>query len=160
MVPKKIVPYFKKSFQKKDSDAELIGGDICCCSSNRFEIRYIGEIKHGLFSKAYLYSGNSEIALEACCEKCNKVISVFDSSEDGYETKKEPFINNKFRVFSCKKCNGVSFSISIKYEYPNEQELDSLGISERDSAFTWIWASLKCNKCGTEYKKFVDFETS
>lgn len=79
-----------------------------------------------MFSKAYLCSGNSEIALEACCEKCND----------------------------------VSFSISIKYEYPNEQELDVLGISERDSAFTWIWVSLKCNKCGTEYKKFVDFETS
>ena len=48
----------------------------------------------------------------------------------------------------------------IKYEYPDIQELQELGIKDTDNAFTWIWITLECNKCGTRYKNFVDFETA
>ena len=160
MIPQKLKPYFKKSFQKEDRDVKLIGGDICCCSSNQFEIKFSGEVKRGLFSKAYLYAVDNEIAVEACCEKCKKVISVFNSCEEGYDSRKGPFTNSKFNIFSCRKCNGESFSMSIKYEYPSEKELDDLGISKKDKTFTWIWVDLVCNECGTRYNKFVDFETA
>ena len=44
--------------------------------------------------------------------------------------------------------------------YPDIQELAELEITELDNAFTWIWITLECNKCGTIYKNFVDFETT
>ena len=49
--------------------------------------------------------------------------------------------------------------MNIKYEYPNKNELDMLGINEPDNAFTWIWITLKCNNCGKTYKNIVDIET-
>lgn len=64
------------------------------------------------------------------------------------------------KSINCKKCQDDNFSISIKYEYPNVQELENLGITEIDNAFTWIWVTLECNKCGTKYKNFIDYETA
>ena len=52
------------------------------------------------------------------------------------------------------------FSVGIKYEYPDTQELEELEIPEIDNVFTWIWITLECNKCGTRYKDFVDCETT
>ncbi len=50
--------------------------------------------------------------------------------------------------------------MGIKYEYPDTQELMELEMSEIDNAFTWIWITLECSKCGTKYKNFVDCETA
>lgn len=38
------------------------------------------------------------------------------------------------------KYQGSCFSAYVKYEYPDSQELDELGIAEIDNAFTWISA--------------------
>ena len=60
----------------------------------------------------------------------------------------------------CLKCRNESFSVAIKYEYPDIQELQELEISDTDNAFTWIWITLECNNCGTRYKNFIDCETT
>lgn len=52
-----------------------------------------------------------------------------------------------------------NFSISIKYEYPDKEELKELGFKDISNAFTWITVSLICNNCGMKYKKFIDFES-
>ena len=61
---------------------------------------------------------------------------------------------------NCKKCRNGVFSVGIKYEYPDIQELEELKITEIDNAFTWIWITLECKQCGTVYKNFVDCETT
>ena len=63
-------------------------------------------------------------------------------------------------TIDCLKCQNKSFSVAIKYEYPDVKELQELGISDIDNAFTWIWITLECNNCGTRYKNFVDYETT
>lgn len=157
LVPKKIQEYFKTTFQKKDGDNSLIGGMLTCCNANDFEVFVVGEIKHGLFSKMCLSPENEKIVTEVRCKKCGKVISVFDSSCDGYEQcGNEKFAYVTTKPLNCKKCRNGHFSVSIKYEYPDIQELEELEISEIDNAFTWIWINLECNNCGTRYKNFVD----
>ena len=160
MVPEKIQPYFKTMHQTKDGDNSLIEGILTCCNAHDFDVFVIGEIKHSMLSKMYLFSENDKIAIEVRCRKCGKVISVFDSSRDGYEKcGKDQDTHMPANPVDCKKCQNGSFSVGIKYEYPDIQELKELEIAETDNAFTWIWVTLKCNNCGAIYKDFINCET-
>ncbi len=161
MIPKKIQPYFKTTLQKKDGDNSLIAGMLTCCNSYDFEVFVVGEIKPRMFSKMFLLPENNKVVLEVRCRKCGKAISVFDSSCDGYEHRgKNKPTHVLTKRIDCKKCRNSGFSVEIQYEYPDIQELEELQKTEIDNAFTWIWGTLKCNKCGTRYKNFMDYETT
>ncbi len=160
MIPQKSRPFFTTTFQKKDGDNSLIEGILTCCNSHDFEILVIGKIKHNMFTKMHLLPNNNQIVFEVRCKKCGKIIPIFDSSCDGYEhCGTNQHIHTILKSVACNKCHGDGFGISIRYEYPNIQELEHLEITEIDNAFTWIWISLECNKCGTKYRNFIDFET-
>ena len=162
MIPKLIQPYFHITHQNKERDNSVIEGILTCCNENDFEILVVGKVKHGLFSKIFLYPEEGRTVLEVRCKKCGKIISVFNSSFDGYGhcgMKKEN-ICVPTRPIDCSKCQNKSFSVAIKYEYPDIRELQELEISDIDNAFTWIWITLRCNKCETKYKNFVDCETT
>ena len=62
------------------------------------------------------------------------------------------------RPIGCRKCGENDFSVGLRYEYPDTQELKNLGIAEVDNGFTWIWVTLDCNRCSTKYRNFIDFE--
>ena len=162
MIPKLIQPYFKIAHQAKDGDNSVIEGILMCCNANDFEILVVGKIKHGLFSKMFLYPENGKTVLEVRCKYCGKIISVFNSSFDGYSQceMKGKNICVSTKPVDCLKCQNKSFSVAIKYEYPNIQELQELEISDTDNAFTWIWITLECNNCGSRYKNFIDCETT
>lgn len=160
MIPEKIKPFFDVTLLKMDFANKLIEGGLACCGEHAFDVLTVGEVKHGMFFDTCLFPEKDTIILKAICKKCGKVILVFDSRCDGYGHLKEkqhaPIAAKPFR---CKKCSDDSFSVSIKYEYPTAKELKELGISETDNAFTWIWVTLGCNKCGAGYKNFIDLET-
>lgn len=161
MIPKKIQSNFRTTLQKKDGNHFLTEGILTCCNSHDFEVFVVGEIKHRTFSKMFLSSENDKLVLEVRCKKCGKVISVFDSSCDGYEqcgTSQSSHIPTK--PIYCQKCQDNSFSVGIQYEYPDIQELEELEIPEIDNAFTWIWGTLECNKCGARYRNFLNYETT
>ena len=84
LIPKLIRPYFKLIRQSEDADNSLVEGKLTCCTVHDFEIFIVGNIKRCLFSKRFLYSENDEIVLEARCKRCDKIISVFNSSIEGY----------------------------------------------------------------------------
>lgn len=161
MIPKKIQSYFKTTITKMNGNNTLIGGILTCCDLHEFEVRTAGNIKYNLLSGMYLLPANEGIALDARCRKCGKIISVFDSDQDGYERSESRCnISVIKKPLICKKCNNNSFSIEIRYEYSDYQELIDLGITETDNAFTWIWITLECNRCGKRYNNFVDYETT
>lgn len=160
MIPKKIQPFFKTTFQK-NGDNSVVEGILTCCNSYDFEVFVVGEIKHSIFSRICLIPKNDEIVLKVRCKKCGRVISVFDSRCDGYEQcgNNHPApVQNK--AIDCIKCHYDCFSVNVKYEYPDLQEFEELEITEIDNAFTWIWITLKCNRCGVIYKNFIDYETA
>lgn len=161
LIPKKISSYFKTAFQNKNGDNTLTEGTLTCCNSHEFEVYVVGKIKYSIPFKMHLLPENEKTLLEVRCKKCNKVISVFDSSCDGYEhCEKEKYEYTAINSIKCKKCLYNDFSVYIKYEYPDFQELKELEINEIDNAFTWIWITLECNKCGTKYRNFIDLETT
>ena len=162
MIPKLIQPFFMTTRQTKDRDNSVIEGTLTCCKAHNFEIFVVGKIKHALFSKMFLSPENDKTVLEVRCKKCGKIISVFNSSFDGYGQcgMERENIYVSTQPINCLKCQNESFSVTIKYEYPDFQELQELEISDADNAFTWIWITLECNKCGTKYKNFVDCETT
>ncbi len=161
MVPKRIQPYFKTTIQTKCGDNSLIEGQLTCCDANDFEIYIVGRVKNSIFSKMTILPENDRIVIEARCKKCGRVISVFDSSCDGYEQcGKYQYTFLSTKQIDCIKCRKGGFSVGIKYEYPDTQELVDLGITEIDNAFTWIWITLECNNCGTRYKNIINYETT
>lgn len=161
MIPNKIKNNYKMLSKKNNKYNTIIDGILSCCNDTCFKIEIAGSIKKSLLGKLYLYSENDEIALIACCKKCNKKICVFNSRCDGYDNcdkfNNEDISTNKLTY---KKCNNNNFSISIKYENLDIDELKESKIKNIDNAFTWVWVSLKCNECGTKYNKFIDYECS
>ena len=161
MVPKKTQPYFELIHQREDNDNSRIEGILTCCNEHDFEVFVAGKVKHGMFFKMCLYSENGKTAIKVRCKKCGKIISVFDSSCDGYEQcGKNQSTRMQTKSIDCPKCQSEGFSVSVIYEYPDIQELEKLEITEIDNAFTWIWVTLECNCCGTRYKNFVNCETT
>ena len=160
MIPKRIHSSFSTTEEKKDGENILIEGKLTCCNSYSFEIHVVGDIKRVPFNGMYLYPKGDKIAIEACCEDCGSNILVFDSDQDGYDRCNE-IIERHFGLeqVKCKRCHNSFFSVEIRYEYPDFQELIDLGITEPDDAFTWIWISLECKTCGKKYKNFIDCET-
>ena len=149
LIPKKIQPYFKTTRQTRDGDNSIIEGILTCCNDHDFEVLVVGEIKHSMFSKMRLFPENDKTVIEVRCRKCGKVISIFDSSCDGYEQcGKEQYTHVQTKSIDCRNCRNGGFSVA------------ELEITELDNAFTWIWITLECNNCGTIYKNFVDFETT
>lgn len=161
LVSKRIEPFFRMTQQKQDGDNTLVEGMLTCCNAMDFEVFVAGEIRHRIFSKMCLFPKNNRIILEARCKKCGKAILVFDSSCDGYEQcGNNQYTHITTKHINCKKCLDDCYSVIIRYEYPNAQELDELEFKEIQNAFTWIWITLVCNSCGTSYLNFVDYETS
>lgn len=161
LIPQKIVHCFESITQTFDGENVLTEGAVTCCNSHEFEVMVVGKVKSGLFSGVQLEPENDEMVLELCCKNCGKIFSGFDSTRDGYEhCGEESSAKIKPRRFDCKKCSDSNFAVSIKYEYPDSKELDDLGITEKDNAFTWIWVTLVCNTCGAKYSDFIDYETA
>lgn len=162
MVPKRIQQNFVATIDQND-DLTIVEGQLECCSFHQFEVSVVGNIRYGIFSKMYLIPNNeNELVIYARCKNCGKLITLFNSKCDGYDQCEGPQTESVAQAnnFSCKKCQENNYSVSIKYEYPSEQELRELGFTNIDNAFTWIYVTLKCNKCAAKYKKIVDFETA
>lgn len=162
MIPKKIQPYFKITQITQNRDNRIIEGVLKCCDAHDFEIFVVGRLKYSFFSKMALFPDAGNTIFEVRCKKCGNVISVFNSNFDGYGQcgKVTQNIYVSPWLIDCIKCRSNSFSVTVKYEYPDIQELKELELGEIYNAFTWIWITLECNKCGAKYKKFVDYETT
>ena len=163
MIPEKIKQNFTVASEENNVGIHTLEGTLECCSSHSFEILAEGEIKHSLFSKTYVMPiKNNDLVIQSRCTNCGKAITVFDSRCDGYDQCEACHSVSAPSVVgvSCKKCGSNDYSINIKYEYPPLEELHDLGFEKVDNAYTWIQIKLTCNKCGTKYKKFVDFETA
>lgn len=157
MVPKKIQPYFKTKDTLIDN---IIQGNLLCCGHNNFSVQIFGEIHHSIFNTMQLLPINNEVALHARCVKCGNVLPIFNSISDGYDQcDTNLHIVVPTTLLECKKCHHNDFSIKIRYEYPEIEELNGLGIVNKDNAFTWIWITIECNHCGKKYKNFIDYET-
>ena len=118
LTPKKIQPCFKTTHQTKDGDNNLIKGILTCCNDHDFEVLVFGRLKHSILSNMCLYSDNNKTVIEVRCRKCGKVISVFDSSCDGYEQcGKNQYTHVPTKPIDCKNCKNGGFSVGIKYEY-------------------------------------------
>lgn len=164
VTPLKIQSYFVEKQKQSDGENTIVSGHLQCCNSQDFEVLIFGEVKKHLFSNPSLYPKNDCIALAVRCKKCGRVITVFNSTCDGYENVSEKRkasepLNIDFE-YRCGKCSENNFSIEIKYEYPDIKELKDLEISNIDNAFTWIWITIKCNHCCKTYKNFISFETA
>lgn len=162
MIPERLQPYFKTTRLTENNGNRIIEGVLTCCNAYDFEIYVVGRLKHGLLSKMSLYPESGNTVLEVRCKKCGKIISVFNSTLDGYgQCGKEHHIKCALPAsVNCVKCRNNSFAVTVKYEYPDIQELNELEISDADNAFTWIWITLVCSKCGTRYRNFINCETT
>ena len=162
MIPDRIKQSFLLTDQRQDGENALISGRLICCGQSDFSLRVVGTMHRGLFHRMNLYPGGEELALGATCAKCGKRILVFDDKSDGYDTCFSATGETSFSTAGpvrCAKCGGESFSVDLRFEYPDERELADLDCATPENAFTWIWASLTCAGCGKKYTDFISSET-
>ena len=163
MIPDRIKPYFLATDQRQDGENTLISGRLQCCGQPAFSLRAVGTVRRGLLHRMSLYPGVEGLALRAACARCERDILVVDAGSDGYDngfskTSETPF--STAESIQCIRCGGGVFSVDLRFEYPDEQELADLGCTNPENAFTWIWISLTCSQCGKRYTDFVSHETA
>lgn len=160
MVPERLKDSLKIVAIHDEAEVTTVEADLTCCNSESFDIYFCGEIKKKAFSRVRMFPENDVILLEAHCKKCGKILTVFDSTRDGYEpdTKKKVFPEKQ--LFECDKCKKSDFSVNVVFEYPGKEELELLNLTHPDMSFTWVWATIKCNMCNKTYNNFLDYETS
>lgn len=158
-IPKSLAPNFRWVQPKNSNRENTTAGELICCGKQRFALEYEGEIKYSLWGKAYLSSQNEQITLTARCKECGRKILIFDSATMGYDRQRETAKPGCGNPIECRKCRENDFSVSIRLEHPEESELRELDIPEPENAFSWIWVTLKCNKCGKKRPNFLDYET-
>ena len=74
---------------------------------------------------------NDFVILKVRCKKCDKIVSVFDSRCDGYDiicgvydTYKKNQLSYITTPINCKKCGENSYSVEIKYEYLDIEDIE------------------------------------
>ena len=156
MVPKRLESNLKDVYINKKGYNTLVCGNHVCCDSSSFEISYSGKIDYKFFSKMVLIPENNILVLKSCCKKCGKTYLIFDNNCDGYDNYDSNQVSKvKTSSLKCKKCLNNDFSICLKYEYPDVQELYEYKINDIGNAYTWVWITIKCNCCGSKYFIFL-----
>ena len=160
LVPKRLESNLKNLNINQKRYNTIFCGNFACCDSSNFELLYFGEIDHSFFSKMFLAPKNNIVVLKSRCKKCKKMHLIYDNNCDGYDNYKSDQVSKvKTTSLKCKKCLNNDFSIFLKYEYPDVQELYEYKIRDIGNAYTWIWITIRCNCCGFKYSKFIDLET-
>ena len=143
---------------------EALKGRLTCCGQSEFAIRYIGKKSNGddfLCQEGYMHA-------TAVCKVCGNEISVFDNTRHGYLnasgdtellafSSQEPLGQENWQIYSCAKCWYEYFEVEINLGYPDAEELESLGVTEKDNAFTTMGVYLQCTSCGRKHE-FLDLE--
>lgn len=163
MIPNRIKQYFLLTDQRQNGENTLVSGRLRCCEQPTFSLRTVGAVQHGLFHRMSLYPGAEGLAIRAVCAQCGRDILVFDARFDGYDNCFSGTGETSFSTagsVQCMKCGGGIFSVELRFEYPDRQELADLGCTNPENAFTWIWISLTCSQCGKRYTDFVSHETA
>ena len=163
MIPDRIKQYFLLTDQRQDGENTLVSGQLRCCDQPTFSLRTVGAVQRGLLHRMSLYPSAEGLAIRAVCARCGRDILVYDAGSDGYDNCFSGAGETSFSTagsVQCMKCGGEIFSIDLRLEYPDRQELADLGCTNPENAFTWIWISLTCAKCGKRYTDFVSYETA
>ncbi len=140
MIPDRIKPYFLATDQRQDGENTLISGRLQCCGQPAFSLRAVGTVRRGLLHRMSLYLGVEGLALRAACARCERDILVVDAGFDGYDngfskTGETPF--STAESIQCIRCGGGVFSVDLRFEYPDEQELADLDCTNPEDAFNW-----------------------
>lgn len=163
MIPNRIKQYFLLTDQRQNGENTLVSGRLQCCEQPAFSFSAVGTVQRGLLHRMSLYPSAEGLVLRAACARCGRDIPVFDAGSDGYgnsfsKAGETPF--STAESIQCIKCGGGSFSVDLRFEYPDERELSDLGCTDPGNAFTWMWVSLTCASCGKKYMDFVSQETA
>jgi hypothetical protein len=168
MIPKRIVPYSRVIKEKKDQYGEMTDIELCCCGESRFGVELQGGNKVRLFNRFLMVEvGEERFIFCAVCDKCGKKIAVFDTACDGYDnqipekqqTETAGELTGSSEMYKCPKCKEGLFSIKVKYEYSDPEEMKELNLKDESNAFGWIYISLECCSCGKKIGDFLNFET-
>lgn len=174
-IPSHLKSNIKICVDEKNNENNFVAELFCECSSNLFQIEYVGKLKKSLFGSYSVYpteDNDFRVALKTVCNDCGKSIIVFDSKLHGYDALIERKENQQlipvavFNKFSCSKCAHKAFTIGLKITSPGKAEYEDLykdGIfkdGDWADAFDWITISPTCDKCKKTNNKFIDFETA
>lgn len=141
---------------------------LTCCKKNSFKFMVNGNSKKSILGGITLVSKDEGLCIKCSCLECNKEYEVFNSTKDGYDgyVCNDKIVDFELEEFKCNKCHESDFDVEITYEYADDKEQiseikDYLKEDNKDdftNTYFGIVISIKCNKCGKEYKRIVEYE--
>lgn len=141
---------------------------LTCCHKNNFKISIHGEVEKSIFGGVTFISKDDGFAISSECLECQKQYELFNNTKDGYDGYlcTEGPIDFASENFKCLKCGENDFYIEITYAYDIDKDMikeikQTMKENNKEditNTFGWITMTIKCNKCGREYQKIVDYE--
>lgn len=162
--PKHLEKYVKDYSEKKGYENVTSKFYLSDLKDEKFNLKFIGNLeKNILFGFSLKPDDNDHLSIIAI--KNNLELLLFDNTKNGYSNCFEnsnlsDFNTEEYCEFHCLKCSGNSFSISLFYEYIDENILreEEIELPDYSNSFQWIRISAKCCSCGKEYKNIIDYE--
>ena len=147
MLPLNLKPYAVNWIEKECKSS----CDISSNDSMNLCIGLHGRLKLSIVGRNQILPKDGVIIISLHMRNGNS-IPLFDSRKDGYGSLDEEEFQLDcthpcLPLAVCPKCQSSEFQLHFDFEYPELNELDILGISRPDKAFTWIWISLTCSHC-------------
>jgi len=153
--------------KSKSSENCVQGGLKCQCGNmGEFELLYSGNLKKDVIKKIK----DEDFLVFAKCLKCGSKMLIFNDAVHGWDgvvchaDKKSESLPIDLKTWKCFQCQSESQKISIAISSQGKEDFISEAGPDFNpelwiEAFDWITIDTKCNKCGSEVKELVSFET-
>lgn len=160
-------------FMNKCLGGRLLNCEIgCICGNQNFMLLYPGAT-HNFMGKIMPCTLQIDdiffFLIKAKCLKCNLEYILFDSDFHGWDGFVCHDVDNASKPrpsltpWKCLECKGQEHLVYVQFCYGDLDEiakdLKEMQVENLADAFEWIYIDIKCNSCGYETKKWVDYET-
>lgn len=160
----------------KRNNHALDGKIQCTCGCDIMKLKIYAEQNEG---NDYIcvkhYKTDYGLRISGMCVSCKKTYDLFDMAKHGYNGfvchDGEAVDDADLKDYYCPICQHDHFQAAISLELEDieqfqEEVVEDLYLEEQYAvedfvdAFNWINIDIQCEKCGTIFKNWVNFETS
>lgn len=151
----------------------IVRGTICCTCGNQSMILNFPGTTHLYDGKEIPCTAQIDdgffFIVKVKCRDCGSEHLLFDKDFHGWDgcvchdEKDAAMPRPPLTSWRCRKCDKEKHTIQIQFCYGDEvgiqEAIDDGTINNPADAFEWIYIDIKCENCGLETEKWVDYET-
>lgn len=157
--------------EERSDENGLEGSLKCSCAGTGFALNVYADILDNYISVREK-NGGFAFVVAAVCSECGKKHVIMDLSKHGYDgfvCEEGVLVDaDELEPYTCPQCQSNDFEVKLEIETEDREQFieevvedDFLGEFKPEDyvdAFNWLVISIKCRKCGQDYKRWTDLE--